>query len=188
MAAIVEKISERTRQMCRDNLNSMDCSPMPDLNSEKTNPENSIKNLAQSVKNAAVLPTILTASTSNNNNLSKSYHITTLDPLNLEESLNYQPAEHHTLENLVDLAHQEMLQQHQEDTTMIGLYEDDEHLSVGSVGSIACKSNFAGGIGSNNNINLSRGPHNGYNNSTNDHHILLNHIKSFILFIKFNDI
>ena len=171
-AAIVEKISERTREMCRDKSNSMDCSPMTDLKTKNETPESSIRNLAQSVKNAAVLPTILTESRPNNNSLSKSYHIT-LDPLDLEESLNYQPTEHHTLENLVDLANQELLQQHQEDSTIIGLYEEDELSSVGSVGSLAFKPNFVGGTGCNNNNNLARRPHNGYSTSSYDHHTII---------------
>jgi hypothetical protein len=192
-AAIVEKISERTREMCRDNSNSMDCSPMTDLKTRTEIPENSIKNLAQSVRNAAVLPTVLTESGPNNNSLSKSYHIT-LDPLDLAESLNYQPTEHHTLENIVDLAHQELLQQHQEDSTMIDLYEEDELSSVGSVSSLAFKPNFVGGIGCNNNIILARRPHNGYSTSSNDHHAIIGqednlaeNSNSYHMFLDFKD-
>ena len=73
----------------------------------------------------------------NNNNISKSYHIT-LDHLDLEECLNFQPPEHRPLENLLGIAQQELLQQNEQ--TMFDLYGNEDLLtfssSVGSVGSL----------------------------------------------------
>ena len=134
---MVKKLSEKTKQMCRESSNSIEVqssniSDTTTKDSEKLD-NNSIRKLALSedplhekcpMKN-------------NNNNITKSYHIT-LDHLDLEECLNFQPPEHRPLENLLGIAQQELLQQNEQ--TMFDLYGNEDLLtfssSVGSVGSL----------------------------------------------------
>ena len=143
-AAIVEKISERTKQICRENSNFMEISPIhSDFGTKTEKSENkSINQTTPSQPYSAEA-----GSNGNYSSLSRSYQIP-LDNLDL----NFQPPEHHTLENLVDLAHQELLQ-HDEDSTMFDLYDKEEVLNCSSVGSasLTLKSDFAGMNYSNNN-------------------------------------
>ena len=161
-AAIVEKISERTKQIARQNSNFMDISPVhSDFRSSTSTKK------AENFDNRSINQTIPyqkycaeSGLNGNYSSLSRSHHIP-LDNLDL----NFQPPEHHTLENLVGLAHQELLQ-HDEDSTMFELYEKDELLTCSSVGSasLILKSDFAG-TNYNNNNSLTK-----YEQRSNDPH------------------
>ena len=144
-AAIVEKISERTKQIARENSNFMDVSPIySDIRKKtETSEYKSINQTTHFHEDSTEL-----GSNGNYSSLSRSHHIP-LDNLDL----NFQPPEHHTLENLVDLAHQELLQ-HDEDSTMFELYEREELLTCSSIGSasLTLKSDFVGPHHNNNNF------------------------------------
>ena len=159
-AAIVEKISERTKQIARENSTLMDISPIhSDIRKKpETSEHRSINQTSRFQKHSGE-----SGSNENYSSLSRSHHFP-LDNLDL----NFQPPEHHTLENLVGLAHQELLQ-HNEDSTMFELYERDELLTCSSVGSasLTLKSDFVGTHNNNNNfMKQEQGP-NVYSHYTN---------------------
>ena len=88
------------------------------------------------------------------------------------DCLNFQPTEPCTLENLVGLAQQELLQ-HDDGSAMFDLYENEDLLTGSSVGSgsLTLSSNL-GGFNYNNKImKLDELPHTGYI-SRNDHLIM----------------